>query len=324
MYVNNDINYAKWLKNKNLLIFGAGKLGKTVCRRFKSFGYHIIGFVDNSWKKQGSKIEELPVYSLEEAETLQCASKVFIILDNIYENEIRKQLMEKSSIPFVCINQIDFGHSDISHYDEEYFVWQKEIGKFTARFDAERFSPYISTNDVVLEFGSGSGYLLQKISAKEKMGIEINDYARAFAKNMGIDSVKDMSLIQDEHADVIISTHVLEHVDDPLGVLKGLYRKLKQNGKIIFIVPYENSDTDYHRNDINQHLYTWNGLHLGNLFNRAGFFVNKVESYYMQWPYGTGDYQKIFEETGRDTLMTMSELFGNLVGMKNIFILATK
>ena len=324
MYFNYDINYAKWLKEKNLLIFGAGEMGKRVCKTFVKFGYQVLGFVDNSKEKQGMEIENLPVFSLEEAEELQSEAKVIIILNNVYESEIRMQLMESSDIPFVSIGQIDFSQADVLHYDEEYFEWQKEIGRFTVQFDVERFRPYIKANDVVLEFGSGAGYLLREIVAKEKVGIEINDYAREFAKSIGIDSVKDMSLIQDGYADVIISTHVLEHVDNPLGVLKGLHKKMKPDGKIIFIVPYETGDEDYHRNDGNQHLYTWNGLLLGNLFNRAGFFVNRVESYCMQWPYGVGDYRKIFEETGRDTLLIMSELFGEFKGMKNIFIVATK
>lgn len=80
----------------------------------------------------------------------------------------------------------------------------------------------------------------------------------------------------------------------------------------------------YHRNDVNQHLYTWNELLIGNLFNRAGFFVNKVQSYSMQWPYGAGNYRRIFDETGRDTLLVLSELFGKFVHMKNILIVATK
>lgn len=72
---------------------------------------------------------------------------------------------------------------------------------------------------------------------------EINEYAREYARHIGIYSVKDMSLLPDEFADLIISTHVLEHVDNPLGILKGLYEKLKQNGKIVFIVPFECGDS---------------------------------------------------------------------------------
>jgi len=324
VYVNDDIDYAKWLKNRNLLIFGVGRMGQNVCRKFQKCGYFVAGFVDNSKEKQGGMVEGLPVYSLKEAEALQFESKVVIVLNNIYKNEIRMQLMEESYLPFVCMDQIDFGYSDIQYYDEEYFGWQKEIGRFTAKFDVERFSPYISADDVVLEFGSGTGYLLKELKAKEKTGIEINDSARAYAKSIGIDSVKDMSLLPDSYADVIISTHVLEHVDDPLGILRGLYKKLKPCGRIMFVVPFENADTVYQKNDQNQHLYTWNALHLGNLFKRAGFFVKIVESYCMQWPYGAGNYEKIYEETGRDTLLVMSELFGEFVGMKNIFILAVK
>ena len=69
-----------------------------------------------------------------------------------------------------------------------------------------------------MEFGSGGGYLLNNIHAEKKIGIEINDTARAAAKEIGIDSVKYISDIPDDYADLIISTSVLEHVENPLGI----------------------------------------------------------------------------------------------------------
>ena len=67
--------------------------------------------------------------------------------------------------------------------------------------------------------------------AKEKTGIEINDFARAEAKKLGINSVKNIRDIPDDYADVIISTSVLEHVENPFEILRELKDKLKDGGK---------------------------------------------------------------------------------------------
>ena len=68
------------------------------------------------------------------------------------------------------------------------------------------FKPYIEEGMTVVEFGSGGGYLLERICAKEKIGIEINDKARETAKARGVNTVKNISDIPDAYADIIIST----------------------------------------------------------------------------------------------------------------------
>lgn len=323
MYVNNNLDYMKFLLNKNLIVFGAGIQGIKAVEKLLSYKFHVVGFCDNDSNKKGKCYGSVRVIGnlAECMDTM--GNKVIYILTGRFKLDMKSELID-NGCTYIDYDEIDFGQCNIDYYDKEYFNWQKDIGKFTALFDAEKFNPYIKPKDVVVEFGSGSGHLLNEIRAEKKIGIEINEYARDYARQIGINSVKDMSLLPNEFADVIISTHVLEHVDNPLGILKGLYEKLKPNGKIVFIVPFECGETDYHRNDLNQHLYTWNGLLLGNLFNRAGFFVNKVQSYSMQWPYGMGNYQKIYDETGRDTLLVLSELFGEFVCMKNVLIVATK
>ena len=61
-----------------------------------------------------------------------------------------------------------------SHYDEEYFKYQSEIGRFGGWANLTKFSEYIRPEMKVLDFGCGGGYLLANISCKEKLGIEIS------------------------------------------------------------------------------------------------------------------------------------------------------
>lgn len=323
MYINNDLDYMKFLVDKKLIVFGAGSQGIKAAEKLMAYNLEVVGFCDNDSKKKNQYLLSIKVIG----KLCDCiktmGNNIIYVLAGIYKAEMKAELIE-NGCTYVDYDEIDFSHNKINYYDKDYFDWQREIGKFTAQFDVEKFNPYINSNNTVLEFGSGSGHLLKEIKAEKKLGIEINDYARSYAKQIGIDSVSDISLVPDEYADVIISTHVLEHVDNPIDILKGLYKKLKPYGKIVFIVPFECSEIDYHKNDINQHLYTWNGLLLGNLFNRAGFFVNKVQSYSMQWPYGSGNYLEIYKETGKDTLLMLSELFGEFVSIKEVLIVATK
>ena len=59
--------------------------------------------------------------------------------------------------------------------------------------------------------------------------------------------------VPDGYADIIISTHTLEHVENPLGALRELRNKLKENGKAVFHVPNESCSTEYVRSEPNNH-----------------------------------------------------------------------
>jgi 2-polyprenyl-3-methyl-5-hydroxy-6-metoxy-1,4-benzoquinol methylase len=81
-------------------------------------------------------------------------------------------------------------------------------------------------------------------------------------------------------SDVIISHHALEHVDHPLDILQKLRERLKPGGRIVFVVPSLNPGTNKRGTDlvtVNEHLYTWTPLLLGNLFVRAGLRVERAE-----------------------------------------------
>lgn len=173
----------------------------------------------------------------------------------------------------------------------------------------------------VIEFGSGGGYLLEKIQAKDKVGIEINDSARIRAENKGINSVKYIREIPDCYGDIIISTHALEHTVNPFGVLQELRNKLKNNGKMVFVVPNESCNTEYFKSDINNHLYTWNCLTLGNLFKAAGFFINSVERIQTLWP---KHYLEIEKEVSRELFEAICLIDGKAFEENVCVIVASK
>jgi SAM-dependent methyltransferase len=181
-------------------------------------------------------------------------------------------------------------------YDKTYFDWQKDIVFFGGVINRFKFEKYLDKKDVLVDFGSGGGYLLENLDCKEKIGVEINDTARNSASKRGVKSVKSIRDIKNGYADIIISNHVLEHVDCPLEILKELKTKLKKNGKVVFVVPHQGPKEKYVENDINQHLYTWNPLTLGNLFKKAGFKVLEVNTIRHKWP---PHFEKLFSLFGK-------------------------
>ena len=165
------------------------------------------------------------------------------------------------------------------HYDEKYFEWQTQDGgaEFGAQANLWMYRDYVGPNDIVVDFGCGGGFLLEALPAREKIGVEVNPAAQHFLRQRGRTVVSDLSEIPDEHADVIISCHALEHTFDPFEKLKQVRAKLRHRGLAVFVVPCERYDTAYVESNIDQHLYTWAPINIGNLFRATGFSVLSCE-----------------------------------------------
>ena len=162
------------------------------------------------------------------------------------------------------------------------------------------------------------GSLSPEVTERELRNRKI---ARKAAAEIGIKSVKHISDIPDMYADIIISTSVLEHVENPLGVLRELRNKLKDNGRIVFHVPNESCDTEYIRSDAHNHLYTWNCLTLGNLFKAAGYFVYSVQKVQEVWP---SHFYEIEKEVSPELFDVICEIGGKASDENRCIIVAYK
>lgn len=171
----------------------------------------------------------------------------------------------------------------MSHYNDKYFAWQKKGGKFGGEENTRWFKEFIKEEHNIIEFGCGGGYLIKNIQCNNKIGIEINPYARNEAESIGIKTVDSADKIENDWADVIFSNHALEHTLEPINELKLLARKLKKDGLMIFMLPQEYGKK-FTRNDINQHLYTWTPQCAYNMFNAAGLEVIKIDTFKYLWP----------------------------------------
>lgn len=172
----------------------------------------------------------------------------------------------------------------VGYYDDKYFTWQAPLGEFGGRANLIKFRDYIKPDDNVIDYGCGGGYLLQQLHCKDRLGIEINDTARKNAEGIGVRAVATATDVPDDWADVIISNNALEHTMRPLDELKSLLPKLKRGGRIIFIVPNESINWTYAPGCVNQHLYSWSPMSIGNLFTHAGFEVDESKPFLHKWP----------------------------------------
>ena len=185
----------------------------------------------------------------------------------------------------------------MNHYNQDYFKWQQAIGVLTGSANRFMYQPFVGKDDVVLDFGCGGGYLLAQLECRRRLGVEINPSARASAKAQGIDVVEDIRDLVGLPADVIISSHALEHTFQPYEILRSLHAALRSGGRLVLVTPFERNSL-WRPDDINKHLYTWSPMNLGNLVTAAGFRVETSEIIYHRFPPKADAWRKLLGATG--------------------------
>jgi SAM-dependent methyltransferase len=196
-----------------------------------------------------------------------------------------------------------------THYDDRYFDWQASIGEFGGWANQSKFRDYISSENKVLDFGCGGGFLLKHLKCAKRVGVEVNPAAVETAKQNGIEVFTRVDDVPNEYVDVIISNNALEHTLQPLQELKSLHGKLRPGGKIIFVVPCESISYRYRPDDVNHHLYSWSPMCIGNLFSEAGFSVIESKAYIHKWP----PMYRVIATVGRRPLFELAcRIYGRL------------
>lgn len=191
-------------------------------------------------------------------------------------------------------------------YDEEYFKWQRSIGEFGGKANLFKFQKYINDSADILDFGCGGGYLLKNINTSgKKIGVEINPAARAQAEDNGVECYRDLSQIDDNSVDIIISNHALEHVEFPPDVLREFRRILRNDGRIVVVVPHEYS-REVSLSDHNMHLYTWTPQNMVNLFKVCDIRIIDYGSICHMW---MPHYQKIQQILGWKVFHKLCRLY---------------
>lgn len=202
-----------------------------------------------------------------------------------------------------------------NHYGADYFNnYQKEYGEFGGRANKFMFEKHISPHDAVLDFGCGGGFLLQNLTCAEKIGVEINPVAREYCSIVnGITCYESLEFVPDESLDVIISSHCLEHTMNPYELISILFKKLKTGGKIVIVVPLENYHHKWVPHNVDNHLYSFSPMNLGNILQGIGFSAIKTEVVLHKWMPAYKAIENIF---GLKVFHQLSWLYGRFVNQR--------
>jgi len=149
---------------------------------------------------------------------------------------------------------------------------------WVAALRARKFAPLVGPEDVVLEYGVGSGWNLADLRCQRKMGFDVADFLEPSLRALGIEFVADTKVLPDAAMDAVLCHHTLEHVLHPPEVLEEIRRLLKPAGRLLLYVPFEIEGRYEHFRlaEPNHHLYSWNVQTLGNLVEEAGFKVSEA------------------------------------------------
>lgn len=198
------------------------------------------------------------------------------------------KILECRECGLVCL-------SDNSHVSKDFYAnsgmhgeeliameaWLKE----TERDDLRRFNMLRAAlpNKNLLDFGCGAGGFLSMASSlvDQATGIELEKRVI----NHWLGKLNIIQNIDDAWAeggyDLITAFHVIEHLSDPLEILKTLAKKLSPSGRIVIEVPNSEDalltlydcDEFQHFSYWSQHLFLFNANTLEILARKAGFRI---------------------------------------------------
>lgn len=151
-----------------------------------------------------------------------------------------------------------------------------------ASLDASVFYLTAQHGGRLLEVGCGSGVTLKGMQVLgwdvEGVDFDINSVRNARSKGL---TVRHGDLVgqqyQNNTFDVIVMSHVIEHVPDPLRLLHECYRILKQGGQLVVLTPNVNSighriyGANWRGLEPPRHLHLFNVSSLTNLALRSKF-----------------------------------------------------
>jgi len=144
-------------------------------------------------------------------------------------------------------------------------------------------------NPAILDIGCATGALIASLRGKgwRVTGVEISPSA-IYAKNERKLDVRDIPLEEnhfpDNSFDVILASHLIEHLNEPKSFLEETYRILKTNGSLFITTPdisgfQSRLFGSRWRSAIFDHLYLFSRRTLSKMLKTAGFKVETCHSW---------------------------------------------
>ncbi|MBI2673310.1 class I SAM-dependent methyltransferase [Candidatus Woesearchaeota archaeon] len=140
----------------------------------------------------------------------------------------------------------------------------------------------------LLDVGCSIGTFLAiaKKHGFDAYGIDINKSAVEYAKNLGLNAeVKDLSSFKDKSFDIVILNDVLEHVENPIKMLKDIKRIMKEDGILEISTPNIGSilanisGKKWLHIKPNEHLYYFSPKTLAKILELSSFNLVEYKSF---------------------------------------------
>ncbi len=137
----------------------------------------------------------------------------------------------------------------------------------------------------LLDFGCATAYTLNRFkeSSNELIGFDTSKECAEIAKNKyNINVYTKFTDIVNYKYDLVMLSHVLEHLIDPEEVLNNLVKLMNDDAYVYIEVPYIESFVDLNNDEIFghisfEHLNYFNKINLSNLMKKLGFIEIKIE-----------------------------------------------
>ncbi|MDD5372774.1 MAG: class I SAM-dependent methyltransferase [Sulfurimonas sp.] len=226
-----------------------------------------------------------------------CGSSDYKVRDGKVRDNEKLDVLECNHCGLVFLSSLE--HIDENYYEDSNMSQGLDINEWlneTCVDDNRRFEfvkDMIINKDIV-DFGSGAGGFLLKAKevAKSVVGIELDNKIIEHYKKNNINHTADIESLENDRYDVITAFHVVEHLSNPIGILKLLVSKLKKGGKLIVEVP--NSDdallTIYKNKAFSNftywspHLFLYNSKTLRLLFKKVYGVEIEFVKYIQRYP----------------------------------------
>lgn len=198
-----------------------------------------------------------------------------------------------------------------THFNEDYYNSRAKIA-------ITKFFEGFNTESRILDFGCGLGQNIKYLP--NAMGYDISKFGVEFCRKKNITATNNVDDLPNDHFDIVLSTHVLEHHPNPKEMLEQIYYKLKKGASLILVIPHEVHGKASYNLDLNQHLFTWNFQAINNLLITTGFIIKKNK--YVR---GAGYYKLLpLAKINFSIYRTATNLLSRLSGIKEMMIIAEK
>lgn len=127
---------------------------------------------------------------------------------------------------------------DDGHYERQ-FATGRELWRIFALNLLERIPP-VHRKGRILDVGAGVGFFVELAAEQgaSAYGIDRAPAAGRVARRHGVDvRTCELEEVMDDDFDVVVMTHVLEHVPDPVNFLREAARRLRAGGVLVINVP---------------------------------------------------------------------------------------